>query len=73
MLAYGFAQPLGMDATGVFLGDALTNVLIVILAGLCFLRGSWTDGVVKDESRPESEMDTGSDPTPVSGELEDDG
>ncbi|WP_293032982.1 MATE family efflux transporter [Natronococcus sp.] len=58
LLAYGLAEPLGMSATGVFIGDALTNVVIVVLAGLHLLRGTWTDSVVEAESDREPEPNT---------------
>ncbi|AGB39922.1 putative efflux protein, MATE family (plasmid) [Natronococcus occultus SP4] len=58
LLAYGLAEPLGLGATGVFVGDALTNVLVVVLAGLHFLRGTWTDSVV------EPDADHGAEPHP---------
>jgi Na+-driven multidrug efflux pump len=70
LLAYGLAEPLGMGATGVFLGDALTNVLIVVLAGLYLLRGTWTENVI-EEGRT-SDPTAGEQPSPASGGFEDD-
>lgn len=67
LLAYGLAEPLGMGATGVFLGDALTNVVIVVLAGLYLLRGTWTNGVVGDEPGPGSA--TGAEDRPASADA----
>jgi putative MATE family efflux protein len=59
LLAYGFAEPLGMGATGVFVGDALTNVIIVTLAGAYLLRGTWTDRVIDTDAEPGSEPEVG--------------
>ncbi|TYL38016.1 MATE family efflux transporter [Natronococcus pandeyae] len=72
LLAYGLAEPLGMGATGVFIGDALTNVLIVVLAGAYLLRGTWTDNVIEEGPGPDPEIDAGDHPTPVSDGVEDD-
>ncbi len=72
LLAYGLAEPLGMGATGVFIGDALTNVVIVVLAGLYLLRGTWTDSVIEEGADPEPEIDAGDHATPVSDGFEDD-
>jgi putative MATE family efflux protein len=71
VLAYGFAEPVGMGATGVFIGDALTNVVIVVLAGLYLLRGTWTDNVIEDEPGSDP-ADTGEYSTAASSRVEDD-
>ena len=72
LLAYGFAEPLGMSATGVFVGDALTNVVIVILAGAYLLRGTWTENVIEERPDPDSPTDAGDHSTPVGTGYEDD-
>lgn len=51
VFAYAFAVPLGLGATGVWLGEAVANVLMVGVAGVYFLRGTWTDTVI-DEPGP---------------------
>jgi putative MATE family efflux protein len=71
VLAWGLAEPVGMNATGVFLGDALTNVVIVVLAGLYLLRGTWTDNVIEDEPGSDP-ADTGGHTTAASSRVEDD-
>ncbi|WP_331233382.1 MATE family efflux transporter [Natronorarus salvus] len=72
LLAYGFAEPLGMDATGVFVGDALTNVVIVLIAGAYLLRGTWTESVIEREADRDPVAETGEPPTPVGSGFEDD-
>nr|WP_233553866.1 MATE family efflux transporter [Halococcus sp. IIIV-5B] len=46
LLAYLFVEPLALGATGVWYGEAVANVLMVLAAGLYFLRGTWKKGVV---------------------------
>lgn len=53
-LAYTLAEPLGLGATGIWYGEAIANVCMVVLAGLYFLRGTWTQGVVKSGRGPGS-------------------
>ncbi|WP_227379636.1 MATE family efflux transporter [Haladaptatus halobius] len=52
-LSYLFVESLSLGATGVWYGEAAANVLMVLAAGLYFLRGTWTDRVVS-ESAPGS-------------------
>ncbi|ELY60819.1 MATE family efflux transporter [Natronococcus jeotgali] len=71
LLAYGLAEPLGLGATGVFVGDALTNALIVVLAGAYLLRGTWTESVVEPDADREAEA-TADDRSPAAtGPIED--
>lgn len=72
LLAYGFAEPIGMGATGVFLGDALTNVVIVVLAGLYLLRGTWTENVIEDNAEPGTGSTVGEHAPATSTGFEDD-
>jgi putative MATE family efflux protein len=74
LLAYGFAEPLGLDATGVFIGDALTNVLVVTLAGAYLLRGTWTDSVIDRGPASSSgpDMDTEESRKPAGGGTDED-
>jgi len=46
-LAYVLVTRTEMGATGVWYGIAVSNVLIVVLAGAWFLRGTWTEAVVE--------------------------
>lgn len=48
--AYVFAVPLGLGATGIWYGEAAANVLMALLAGAYFLRGTWARSVIEDES-----------------------
>lgn len=50
--AYTLAVPYGYGATGIWLGEALANVAMVIVAGLYFLHGSWEQRVVEEEDMP---------------------
>jgi putative MATE family efflux protein len=66
--AYAFSVPLGYGATGVWYGEATANVLMVVVAGLYFLRGTWTENVVDDagpESGPRGDPAGGSDGRPA--------
>ncbi|WP_255167941.1 MATE family efflux transporter [Natrononativus amylolyticus] len=47
VFAYTLAVPMDLGATGVWYGEAIANVCMVVLAGLYFLRGTWTEGVVE--------------------------
>ncbi|WP_458187942.1 MATE family efflux transporter [Haladaptatus sp. NG-WS-4] len=47
--AYVLVAWFDMGATGVWYGIAVANVLMVLLSGAYFLRGTWTDGVVERE------------------------
>ena len=49
-LAYLFAVPLGWGATGIWYGEAASNVLMAGLALAYFRRGTWTNRLVDDES-----------------------
>ena len=49
LIAYVLAVPFGWGATGIWYGEAISNVLMAILAAAYFMRGTWTDRVV-DES-----------------------
>jgi len=52
--AYALVEWFGMGATGVWYGIAFSNVVILVVAGAWFLRGTWTDNVV-DPSRGPTE------------------
>jgi putative MATE family efflux protein len=63
--AYLFAVPGGRGATGVWYGEAAANVLMFLIAGLYFLRGTWVDAVV-------AERDAAPPPGPSSDAVPDD-
>jgi putative MATE family efflux protein len=50
--AYALVEWFGMGATGVWYGIAFSNVAILLVAGGWFLRGTWTEDVVGEPSRP---------------------
>ena len=52
--AYGLLVWFDMGASGIWYGIAAANVLIVLLSGAYFLRGTWAEGVV-GRNRPETE------------------
>ena len=54
VFAYVFAVPVGLGATGIWYGEATANVLMVVLAGLYFLRGTWIGRVIEDTDAPSS-------------------
>ncbi|MFC7079196.1 MATE family efflux transporter [Halorussus caseinilyticus] len=66
--AYLLVELADMGATGVWYGIAFSNVVIAIVAGAWFLRGTWTDNVVDSDDlgpgmsmpdpEPEPEPDT---------------
>ena len=69
VLAYVFTVPLELGATGIWYGEAASNVLMAAL-GLAYIRrGTWTDRVVDDEpaadSQPSDEAHTSEDPAPA--------
>ncbi|MFC4989186.1 MATE family efflux transporter [Saliphagus infecundisoli] len=64
--AYALAEPLELGATGIWYGEAISNVCMVVLAGAYFLRGTWTEGVV-DADRGPGGPNEGSDLEPASG------
>ncbi|WP_254534537.1 MATE family efflux transporter [Halomarina litorea] len=47
--AYALVDSMG--ATGIWYGIALSNVAMAVVAGLWFLRGTWTDSVVDEAER----------------------
>lgn len=51
LFAYVLAVPLGWGATGIWYGEAISNVLMAILAAAYFLRGTWTDRIVADTTK----------------------
>ncbi|MFQ3476787.1 MATE family efflux transporter [Halonotius sp. F2-221B] len=50
LLAYLFAVPLALGATGIWYGEAASNVLMAAAVGAYFLRGTWTGRVVDDDA-----------------------
>ena len=48
--AYLFVVPLGLGATGIWYGEATANVLMAVLAGAYFLRGTWIRSVIEGGS-----------------------
>ncbi|WP_458209261.1 MATE family efflux transporter [Haladaptatus sp. NG-SE-30] len=48
--AYALVAWFDMGAMGVWYGIAVANVLMLLVSGAYFLRGTWTDGVVERES-----------------------
>lgn len=49
LFAYVFAVPLGLGAIGIWYGEATANVLMAVLAGAYFLRGTWVGSVIERE------------------------
>ena len=49
VIAYVLVGPMGLGAAGVFYGEAISNVLMVVAAGLYFMRGTWTGSVIGDQ------------------------
>jgi putative MATE family efflux protein len=49
--AYTLAVPGGLEATGIWYGEAIANLLMALLVGGYFLRGTWTGRVI-DETDP---------------------
>ena len=47
--SYLLVEYVGMGATGVWYGIAFSNVVIFLLAGAWFLRGTWTENVVETD------------------------
>ena len=47
LFAYVLAVPMEFGATGIWYGEAIANVLMAALAGLYFLRGTWTGRVIE--------------------------
>jgi Na+-driven multidrug efflux pump len=72
VLAYVFAVPLEFGATGIWYGEAASNVLMAGLGFAYFRRGTWTDRVVDDEqavgSDPSDEPHSADDQPPASGD-----
>jgi len=60
--AYGLLTWGDLGATGVWYAIAASNVLVVVLAGAYFLRGTWADSVVDGDDAP------GRGPGPAPGE-----
>ena len=50
LIAYLFAVPLGWGATGIWYGEAASNVLMAAAVGAYFLGGAWTGRVVDDDT-----------------------
>jgi putative MATE family efflux protein len=49
--AYGLLSWTDLGASGVWYAIAVSNVLVVVMAGAYFLRGTWTDSVVQTGGR----------------------
>ncbi|WIV67190.1 MATE family efflux transporter [Natrialbaceae archaeon AArc-T1-2] len=73
VFAYVLAVPAGLGATGIWYGEAIANVSMVAIAGLYFLRGTWTGRVIDDADRGTDRRDVGEegDSAVASGGLED--
>jgi putative MATE family efflux protein len=68
VLAYLFAVPLGLDATGIWYGEAASNVLMAALAVAYFRRGTWTNRLVDEESPPADTQPSDEPPAATGGE-----
>mgnify|MGYP006422811625 CR=1 FL=1 len=55
LLAYALVVPLGLGATGIWYGEAASNVLMALLVGGYFLFGTWTTRVVDGEDEMTAE------------------
>ncbi len=69
-LAYLLAVPLGWGATGIWYGEAASNVLMATRALAYFRRGTWANRLVGEQSTPESSGDDRSavdDPSELTG------
>ncbi|WP_121742939.1 MATE family efflux transporter [Natronorubrum halophilum] len=51
-IAFGLIQWAGIGETGVWYAMAVSNVVSVLVAGLWFLRGTWTSGVIDTSPAP---------------------
>ena len=60
--AYVLLDWFGMGETGVWYAIALSNVLSMLAATLYFLRGTWTESVVEEETASEATDGTGDTP-----------
>jgi len=49
LIAYVLAVPLGWGASGIWYGEAGSNILMAAAVGAYFLRGTWTGRVVDDD------------------------
>ena len=58
-LAYAFAVPLGWGATGIWYGEAASNVVMAGLVLAYFRRGAWADRLVDGEEPTESHPPAG--------------
>ena len=54
--AYVLAVPVGLEATGIWYGEAIANLLMALLVGGYFLRGTWTGRVIDDTDRDVSSV-----------------
>jgi len=52
--AYALAVPGGMGATGIWYGEAISNVCMLAIAGWYFLRGTWAAGVIDESNENQS-------------------
>ncbi len=64
LLAYVFAVPLGWGATGIWYGEAASNVLMAVIALAYFRRGTWTDRLVDADRAADRQP---ADDTPTAG------
>ncbi|MFW6320540.1 MAG: MATE family efflux transporter [Halohasta sp.] len=69
--AYLFAVPLGWGATGIWVGEAASNVTMALLGVAYFLRGTWTDRLVEDDP-PDTEEFPEEGPSPPGDPTETD-
>jgi len=60
-LAYLLAVPMGWGATGIWYGEAASNVLMALLTLAYFRRGTWTNRLVEDQTSTDA---SGDDPQP---------
>ncbi len=69
--AYTFAVPMELGSTGVWYGEALSNVCMVVLAVLYFRRGTWSRTVVDTDEDGSRDLEDSPDDglsTPVDSE-----
>ncbi len=57
VLAYVLAVPVGWGATGIWYGEAVSNVLMALLTLAYFRRGSWTGRLVESDESADTPSD----------------
>jgi len=57
VLAYTLAVPIGWGATGIWYGEAVSNVLMAMLVYAYFRRGTWANRLVDTGESTESTVE----------------